>query len=151
MSNDKCPWCGGIEEHFPEQECRYDDHLDAIQALEERHLALHMTLAADVDMYRERADSATERNKQLLARFHAAESTIRDLTAKVAELYREHCKDCCCARSWEALGNPPNNEGASIPEHIAALRSRVEAIDKLPCPTCGEHDCVSSADCEDGK
>jgi len=34
---------------------------------------------------------------------------------------KHHCKDCCCARSWEALGISEYT-GKSIPEHIAALR-----------------------------
>ena len=28
-----------------------------------------------------------------------------------------HCKDCCCAKSWEALGIKEFT-GLSIPEHI---------------------------------
>ena len=35
----------------------------------------------------------------------------------------EHCKDCCCARSWEALGITKYT-GKSIPEHIEELRQR---------------------------
>ena len=31
-----------------------------------------------------------------------------------------HCKDCCCARSWEALGITEYT-GLSIPEHIERL------------------------------
>lgn len=34
----------------------------------------------------------------------------------------EHCKDCCCAHSWTALG-VSEYTGRSIPEHIAALRA----------------------------
>ncbi len=32
-----------------------------------------------------------------------------------------HCKDCCCAKSWEALCITEYT-GKSIPEHIAELR-----------------------------
>ena len=32
-----------------------------------------------------------------------------------------HCVDCCCARSWSALG-VPEYDGKSIPEHITRLR-----------------------------
>lgn len=39
----------------------------------------------------------------------------------------EHCKDCCCARSWKALGNPTYN-GMAIDERITALR---ESHDRL--------------------
>ena len=33
----------------------------------------------------------------------------------------EHCIDCCCARSWKALGITEYT-GLSIPEHIERLR-----------------------------
>lgn len=32
-----------------------------------------------------------------------------------------HCKDCCCARSWESLGITEYT-GKSIPEHIKEIR-----------------------------
>jgi len=32
-----------------------------------------------------------------------------------------HCVDCCCARSWSALG-VTEYDGKSIPEHITRLR-----------------------------
>jgi hypothetical protein len=34
----------------------------------------------------------------------------------------EHCRDCCCARSWKALGITEYT-GKSIPEHIEQMRS----------------------------
>ena len=34
----------------------------------------------------------------------------------------EHCKDCCCARCWKALGITEYTS-LSIPEHIDALRA----------------------------
>jgi len=37
----------------------------------------------------------------------------------------EHCKDCCCARSWKALGIT-NYTGKSIPEHIEQLRGLLD-------------------------
>lgn len=36
-----------------------------------------------------------------------------------------HCHDCCCARSWEALG-VTSYTGVSIVESIEALRARLE-------------------------
>ena len=39
----------------------------------------------------------------------------------------EHCKDCCCARSWDAL-NIHAYTGKSIPEHIEALRAENERL-----------------------
>lgn len=50
--------------------------------------------------------------------------TIEQAQAEVERLKEGHCKDCCCARSWEALGNPPYS-GVSIPEHIAQLRQQL--------------------------
>lgn len=47
-----------------------------------------------------------------------------------AQAETEHCKDCCCARSWRALGIDTYT-GKSIPEHITALR---EALLTSPCP-----------------
>jgi Protein of unknown function (DUF2384) len=35
-----------------------------------------------------------------------------------------HCVDCCCARSWKALGISEYT-GKSIPEHIRELRDEV--------------------------
>ncbi len=45
-----------------------------------------------------------------------------------SELER-HCEDCCCARSWRALGINESN-GKSIPENIATLRNALAAAQK---------------------
>ena len=37
----------------------------------------------------------------------------------------DHCTDCCCARSWEALGISEYT-GKSIPEHITELRTALQ-------------------------
>jgi len=37
----------------------------------------------------------------------------------------QHCKDCCCARSWKAL-RIAHYTGLSIPEHIEELRMLLE-------------------------
>lgn len=39
-----------------------------------------------------------------------------------------HCKDCCCAQSWEALGITTYT-GQSIPEHIAAQRATIQQLE----------------------
>lgn len=44
-----------------------------------------------------------------------------------AKAESEHCKDCCCARSWRALGID-DYTGKSIPEHIGALRAEIERL-----------------------
>ncbi len=45
----------------------------------------------------------------------------------------EHCKDCCCARSWAALGITEYT-GHSIPEHIRMLREEVERLRESAVP-----------------
>lgn len=60
---------------------------------------------------------------------------IRDQAREAAALLRaepvgepvNHCKDCCCARSWEALGITAHT-GLSIPEHIRMLREENERL-----------------------
>jgi hypothetical protein len=55
------------------------------------------------------------------------------------DLENEHCKDCCCARSWAALGISEYT-GKSIPEHIASLRAENaalrEAAGRVTCERC---------------
>ena len=41
-----------------------------------------------------------------------------------------HCKDCCCARSWEALGITEYT-GKSIPEHISELQAENERLKEI--------------------
>jgi hypothetical protein len=42
-----------------------------------------------------------------------------------------HCRDCCCARSWKALGIAQYT-GRSIPEHIEQLRAAlVKAVEVI--------------------
>jgi hypothetical protein len=45
---------------------------------------------------------------------------------KLAEARTAHCQDCCCARSWKALG-VTEHTGKSIPEHITDLRADLAA------------------------
>ncbi len=55
-----------------------------------------------------------------------------------------HCKDCCCARSWKALGSP-KYDARDISEHIASLRAkvgRVELAIQSVCDEYGEHGLV---------
>ena len=41
-----------------------------------------------------------------------------------------HCVDCCCARSWTALGVTAY-DGKSIPEHITTLLAERDALREL--------------------
>lgn len=43
-----------------------------------------------------------------------------------------HCDDCCCARSWKALGITQYT-GKSIPEHITLMREALEKIGDCDC------------------
>lgn len=45
----------------------------------------------------------------------------RTLERDNQQLRDAHCKDCCCAQSWKALG-VCEYTGKSIPEHIEQLR-----------------------------
>ena len=52
-------------------------------------------------------------------------SKLRIERDELAEFVRRgHCKDCCCARAWEALGVAAYT-GMSIPEHIERLRAEL--------------------------
>lgn len=48
-----------------------------------------------------------------------------EVDAALAEA--QHCKDCCCARSWEALGIQ-SHTGRSIVEHIEMLRQQLATV-----------------------
>lgn len=47
------------------------------------------------------------------------------LTFVISKLKDNHCKDCCCAKSWEALGIKEYT-GKSIPEEIKKLILELE-------------------------
>ncbi len=54
-----------------------------------------------------------------------------------------HCKDCCCARSWAALG-VTEYTGKSIPEHIEEMRARIKLLERTlrfvhNCSTVGKN------------
>lgn len=54
-----------------------------------------------------------------------------------AMIEETHCKDCCCARAWKALG-VTSYTGLSIPEHILALRTQLEAVLKKQRDECND-------------
>jgi hypothetical protein len=56
--------------------------------------------------------------------------TILAADAELKRLREGHCDDCCCARSWDALGII-QMDGKSIPEHIATLRARIEDVEGI--------------------
>lgn len=60
---------------------------------------------------RERADTLQSQYEHIMARY-----------ADMVRIESDHCKDCCCARSWTALGIS-GYTGKSIPEEIEAIRA----------------------------
>jgi hypothetical protein len=99
-------------------------------------------LAAQVDHVNDLLAQAVEVNK------HIGEDWVRDKEmlalreAELAALRNTHCRDCCCAQSWLALG-VYKYDGKSIPEHITALRDELAALrtdcfgpDVRRCETC---------------
>ena len=68
------------------------------------------------------ADEAYER---ATAKYAPTVSPEPDETAvKLLQMAINHCKDCCCARSWKALGISEFT-GKDIPEHIVALKEEL--------------------------
>ena len=74
-------------------------------------------------------DHATEQAEQIAGLNKAYETlteedchTIGLLTEENQRLKTGHCSDCCCARSWKALG-VDKYDGKSIPEHIEQLHA----------------------------
>jgi len=58
-------------------------------------------------------------------------STYQFALGRPAELAAAHCKDCCCAKSWEALGITEYT-GRSIPEEITELRGALrESLEQI--------------------
>lgn len=49
------------------------------------------------------------------------------MIAEIERLTEGHCQDCCCARSWEALGIT-GYTGESIPEHITGMKDEIERL-----------------------
>lgn len=46
---------------------------------------------------------------------------------ELTALKANHCRDCCCAQAWQALG-VSEYDGKSIPEHITELREELAAL-----------------------
>ena len=68
-------------------------------------------------------EASGERNAELAASYdHIAERYNEQCRRD-----KEHCRNCCCARSWAALGITEYT-GKSIPEHIELLRSELAAL-----------------------
>lgn len=70
-----------------------------------------------------RAADAIESQALEIAELRAERDHLASRYDAVVREQSEHCKDCCCARSWAALGITKYT-GKSIPEHIEELRQR---------------------------
>ncbi len=110
----------------------------------------HVIRAADKAQWRHQA-SVLEENiavaktlkewtPELLSRLFDAECSPEEGINRICALHNaalaaereKHCRDCCCARSWEALG-VTESTGMSIPEHIQQLREQIKELEaKLP-------------------
>ena len=66
--------------------------------------------------------------KELWCEMTALKQLLRDRNAERDEA--EHCKDCCCAGSWKALGITEYT-GKSIPEHIAKLKDTLQVVAQM--------------------
>lgn len=86
-----------------------------------------MKTAVDLDALGRERDA-------LRAQLAEKDARIKELEQKynaVVVSENEHCKDCCCAKSWKALGITQYT-GKSIPEHIDALRTQLaDAVETL--------------------
>ena len=52
---------------------------------------------------------------------------LRDYAAMMSSCDDNHCKDCCCARVWAALGIT-GYTGKHVSEHVAELKSDYAAL-----------------------
>ena len=50
-----------------------------------------------------------------------------DTRLDYSDMEAAHCSDCCCARSWKALG-VDKYDGKSIPEHIEQLQAENQRL-----------------------
>ena len=50
-----------------------------------------------------------------------------DTRLDYSDMEAAHCYDCCCARSWKALG-VDKYDGKSIPEHIEQLQDKIKQL-----------------------
>ena len=55
---------------------------------------------------------------------------LEEARDRIQELEGNHCIDCCCARSWEALGIKEYT-GKSIPEEITQLKERIKELEAV--------------------
>lgn len=60
--------------------------------------------------------------KRVIVDMAEAQTTTEALTDHGKAEGEHHCTDCCCAKSWQALGITEYT-GKSIPEHIAELKA----------------------------
>ena len=61
-------------------------------------------------------------------RYADLQNVCDDQDKEIKRLEDHHCEDCCCARSWEALGITEYT-GRSIPEEITRTREQIKRLE----------------------
>ena len=142
-----CPGCEGQQGHAGFHQFTMGPlPAGGIAPWEEKTQAIIANLAADLSEARRERDAARESEAAMKQHVKAYAKTaeraeawaakltyveeevqpiIANLRADLAEAKAHPCRDCCCARSWQALG-VAEHTGLSIPEHIEGLKVRVE-------------------------
>lgn len=87
-------------------------------------IGLLTTLAPDVDCGLPITKLCWAIHKAVTAKKLLLECEVRELEHLNARRYR-HCRDCCCAQTWEALGGRAT-DGGGIVERVTALREKNE-------------------------
>lgn len=90
-----------------------------VSVLEQQHIARDFVL--------QQVLAERDRLRAELATLTAAYNSIADRYNDQCQRDKEHCKDCCCARSWAALGITEYT-GKSIPEHIKSLHAELAEL-----------------------
>ena len=60
----------------------------------------------------------------IIVKYRTALIKLEEQAEEIKQLKDHHCEDCCCARSWEALGITEYT-GRSIPEEISRIREQM--------------------------
>ena len=154
LSRVGCPLCPGKDAEIATLQAavsrlegeNQELHLDLADVLKKRELAegqladcaktcggLEYRLAqaeADKLAMADLLDAPSAQRPAIVSRFQnlRAEQAEAALATMTAEREANHCRDCCCAQSWAALG-VTKYDRASIPEHILALKQRADELE----------------------
>lgn len=120
----KCPNCGADEPHFVPP-C-FGDKGFYICDKPEQLTANLATLRASNELQTQNFIDEREVHGHTKLRKMELQSEVATLRRQLEAAVKDenHCVDCCCARSWKALGID-NYTGKSIPEEITTLRQQL--------------------------